>query len=320
MADIARHAGVSLQTVSRVVRKQSNVSDSTREKIMAAITALDYEPDAAAQLLASGRSRSIGVINVGEIHFGMQQLFISIEAGARKTGKYVVSASAPENDTPELIAALKYLRARGVLATVVVTQNPTIIPVIERADFSQGVLVISGRHHLSNFVTIGFDQVKGARDMTRHLLDSKHSILHVAGPLATQDAMERLAAYQEACKKAGVPARWVSANGWSAEHGYQVGKEVDPIPDAVFAASDQLALGYMRALHERGHKAGSDYIIGGFDDIDSAQYLWPSLTTVQQNYSALADAVINTLNSIIENRPVHSIEIPTSLIVRESAP
>lgn len=318
MADVARRAGVSLQTVSRVVHGHSSVSDATRSRVQVAIDELNYEPNISAQILASGQSRSIGVITVGDLSYGMQEIFVSVEARARWAGRYVVSASAPENDSQALVAALKYLQARGVLATVVMAQNPFIIPLLERTALSQGILVMSGRHHLSNYVTIGFDQISGSCELTRHLLSLTDSILHIAGPLSAQDAMERLAAYQQVCAEAGVPARWLSAHGWSAESGYKVGLELNPVPKAIFAASDQIAIGVARALGERGLEIGRDYYLGGFDDIAEAAYLRPSLTTVRQDFSALAEAIIAALEAIIAGEQPAAQEIPTVLVVRES--
>lgn len=319
MADVARRAGVSLQTVSRVVRGHSNVSDATRERVEAAIELLDYEPNISAQILASGQSHSIGVITVGDLSFGMQELFVQVEARARVAGLYVVSASVPENDSQALVTALKYLKARDVLATVVMAQNPFIIPVLERSNAGQGILVMSGRHRLSNYVTIGFDQISGSQQLTHHLLKSADSILHIAGPLSAQDAMERLAAYQEVCAEKKVPASWVSANGWSAESGYLAGRDIRLVPQAIFAASDQIAIGVARALSEKGLQAGKDYLLGGFDDIAEAAYLIPSLTTVKQDYTALAQAVMNTLETIISGEIPAPIEIPTHIVLRESA-
>lgn len=318
MADVAKQSGVSLQTVSRVVRGLTNVSDATRARVQAVINELGYEPNISAQILASGQSRSIGVVTVGDLSYGMQELFVSVEARARRTGRYVVSASAPENDSQELISALKYLQARGVLATVVMAQNPFIIPLLERTATSQGVLVMSGRHHLNNYVTIGFDQISGSCEITRHLLTLSDSIVHIAGPLSAQDAMERLAAYQQVCAEVGVPARWISANGWSPESGYRVGLELNPVPKAIYAASDQIAIGVLRALAERGFKVGKDYYLGGFDDIPEAAYLYPALTTVQQDFSALAKAIIDALEEIIAEKNPPAVEIPTRLVIRES--
>lgn len=319
MADVARRAGVSLQTVSRVVRGHSNVSDATREKVEAAIELLDYEPNISARILASGQSHSIGVITVGDLSFGMQELFVQVEARARVAGHYVVSASVPENDSQALVAALKYLKACDVLATVVMAQNPFIIPVLERSKAGRGVLVMSGRHRLTNYVTIGFDQVSGSQELTRHLLKSAETILHVAGPLSSQDAMERLAAYQEVCADENVPASWVSANGWSAECGYLVGRDIRPVPQGIFAASDQIAIGVARALSEKGLQAGKDYLLGGFNDIAEAAYLVPALTTVKQDFNALAEAVMGALKRIISGEVPTSTEIPTSIVQRESA-
>ena len=154
--------------------------------------------------------------------------------------------------------------------------------------------------------------------MVRHLLTLSDSIVHIAGPLSAQDAMERLAAYQQVCAEAGVPARWVSANGWSAESGYCAGKELNPVPQAIFAASDQIAIGVARALWERGLEIGRDYYLGGFDDITEAAYLRPSLSTVQQDFSALAEAIIAALEALIAGKDPEHQEIPTRIIVRES--
>ncbi|XCB29799.1 LacI family DNA-binding transcriptional regulator [Arcanobacterium hippocoleae] len=320
MADVASRAGVSLQTVSRVVQNKANVSKATRERVQAVVRELNYEPDINAQILASGRSRSIGVITVGDIYFGMQKLFTAVEARARRAGRYVVSASVPENDPSELVSAMKYMRARGVLASVVLAQNPAIIPVLENTPVNRGVLVMSGKHRLSDYVTIGFDQVSGSRELTAHLLSSTDSILHIAGPLSAQDAMERLAAYQEVCAEAGAAARWVSANGWSAEAGYNLGRDLNPVPQAIFAASDRIAIGLMRALSERRLEAGKDYLLGGFDDIAEAAYLRPALTTVRQDFSLLAQEVIANLEEIIAGKEPCAVQVQTALIVRESAP
>lgn len=322
MADVARRAGVSLQTVSRVIHNHRAVSPTTRARVQEAITALDYHPDIAAQRLASGSSRSFGVVTVGKLHHGMRSTFSEIEAHARADGYFVLSASAPPQDLEALSDALSYVNGQRVLASVIIVQDPACLPLLSRLVSGRGVLVMSGGHRLDGFTTVSFDQAQGARLATQHLLDhcQAASLVHVAGPLDSQDSLDRIGAFEACARAAGAAGRWFCAEGWSAWHGYQAGKKLlsQGVPEGIFASNDQLAIGIMRALFEAGARAGTDYRIVGFDDNPSSSFLQPSLSSVCQNYDLLASEIITALRAIVAGEPAPDVLIPTVLHPRES--
>ncbi|MEW6921621.1 LacI family DNA-binding transcriptional regulator [Trueperella pyogenes] len=320
MKDVAQLAGVSLQTVSRVIRNHPAVAPQTRDRVQTAIKELDYHPDISAQNLATGRSRSIGVITIGRLQHGMRSTFAALETSVRSHGRFILSASASEDDPESISDAFGYLHGQGVIATIVIVQNPAVLPHISQARPGPGVLVIGGGHRLAGLSVVTFDHGAGARAATKHLA-SAGEIFHVAGPLDAQDAVDRLLAFQNECKSSGILAHWKSAGAWNARSGYELGRLVlaQGVPPAVFAANDYLAIGYARALAEVGKRAGRDYRLVGFDDIPVAAYVDPSLSSIRQDYGLLAEMIVEALDEAISGERGEPRLLDTELIIRESS-
>ncbi len=323
MMDVARAAGVSAQTVSRVIHRSSSVSEKTRQRVEQAIVELNYQPNISAQHLASGGTNTVGLLTIGHIYHGIRSTYIAIEQKLRSDGMFLVSASAPEDDSDGIIAAINYLKRQRTLALIVLLQRADVLPLLTRELQGQsGVLVMSGGHRIPNFVTISHNQIPGTTQVTEHLIEQCDGIgfLHVAGPLQAQDSMERLATFQEVCHSHGVVPRWISAAGWSAKDGYDVAQEILAHPPrAIFAANDDLAIGIAHALCEKGLIAGKDYALAGFDNLSTAAYLNPPLTSVTQNSSELTTPILNAIKAIRSGDTPDSFSVPTTLVIRESS-
>lgn len=323
MTDVARAAGVSAQTVSRVIHRSSSVSEKTRRRVEQAILELNYQPNISAQHLASRGTNTVGLLTIGHIYHGIRSTYIAIEQELRSDGMFLVSASASEEDPDAIIAAINYLKRQRTLALIVLLQRADVLPLLTRELTGQsGVLVMSGGHRIPHFVTISHDQIPGTTQVTEHLIEQCEGIglLHVAGPLQAQDSVERLTTFQEVCQRHRVVARWVGAAGWSAHDGYEIAREIlaHP-PTAIFAANDDLAIGIAHALYEQGLTAGKDYALAGFDDLSTAAYLNPPLTSVTQKSPELTKPILNAIKAIRSGDTPDSFSVPTTLVIRESS-
>lgn len=323
MVDVAQMAGVSQQTVSRVVAGHKSVRDSTREKVLLAISALKYKPNYAAQLLASGTSRSVGVITVGPMLEGFGATFISLERVLRTYGRYVLSASAPDESLNSVLEALAYLHSQCVTAIVVVCQNRKVPSVIAEHTEVPLILVMSGKPKVPGVTTVSLSQSRGAREVTEHLLSSGYKkVVHVAGNLQHEDAALRAKVFSRVCDENGIIGEVIKADGWSAEKGYDAAGRYlknNEMPQAVFAANDYLAIGVMRAFLDAGYTAGKDYALAGFDNTAICDYISPRITSVHQDYDAIALTITEQIEQIALGAPVSDVEIPSRLVVRGSS-
>ena len=287
LSDVAEAVGVSSQTVSRVLNNHPSVRPETRQKVLAAVQALGYEPNLAARSLASGSSGAVGILLTAGLSHGMASTFSAIARAVRERGDTFV------------LAILSSQRHRG--------------PV---------VAIISGQHEFSELSTVSIDQSLGARLATEHLLAQGRSrLLHVTGDLSWQDASERLAAYQSVCAQAGVPGRWVGTDAWTGEAGAKVARRLldSGLPDAVFAANDDIALGLCHELLAAGVRIPDDVAVVGFDDIPLARWATPSLSSVTQDFDALGRAALSLSDELVEGAPAHSICLEPTLVVRASS-
>jgi DNA-binding LacI/PurR family transcriptional regulator len=291
MRDVAHLAGVSHQTVSRVVNDHPNVRSETRARVLAAMRALDYQPNAAARTLATNRSQTVGLVTFDTTLFGPSFMVLAIERAAREAGYFVSIASAREPDVPQVRDAIRRLREQAVEGIVTLApvaaawtalrQEPLDVPIV--------VLGIGPAGH-ADVPTVSVDNAAGATLATRHLLGLGHrTVHHVAGPANWPEARERLAGWRATLEEHG---RWVPAplaGDWSAAAGYAAGRDLAARPEvtAVFCANDQMAIGVLRALYEAGRRVPRDVSVVGFDDVPEAPYLLPPLTTVRQDFAEL---------------------------------
>ena len=321
MADVARLAGVSHQTVSRVVNGQPNLRPETRDRVLAAIQQLGYRPNTAARSLVTRRSGTIGVIGSKSGFWGPSTVHRTIQAAGRAAGYFVSSASLQSLTREEFVDAMNHLRDQHVEGIVLIAATDEAVDAA-RAQVDQGVpvVVVEGDEAKAPW-TVGVDQVAGAVLGTRHLLDLGHvEVVHLAGPLSWTEARARLQGYQDAMYGAGLRPAVQIEGDWTARSGYEAGRAIAGRRDvtAVFCANDQMALGLLRALSEAGLSVPGDISVVGFDDIPEAAYLIPPLTTVRQDFTAVGQRAIEILRAAMSGAVSPGRLIQPELVVRAS--
>jgi DNA-binding LacI/PurR family transcriptional regulator len=302
MVDVARLAGVSHQTVSRVLNNHPNVRAETARRVRAAITELGYRPNRAARALVTGRSQVLGVIALNTTLYGPASLLTAFEQAAASAGFAVSVGSVASLDRQSISAVAERHLDQRVAGIVV------IAPVASAADAVAGLtadvpLVTVDGDPARPAANVTVDQAAGARAATRHLLDAGHrTVWHVSGPADWFDSAGRVTGWSETLRAAGAEVPPVLPADWSAAAGYRVGQTIARIPEvtAVFAANDHLALGILRALHERALRVPDDISVVGFDDVPEAGYFIPPLTTVRPDFHAVAERVLTVLLTQIE--------------------
>jgi DNA-binding LacI/PurR family transcriptional regulator len=321
MTDVAELAGVSHQTVSRVLNHHPNVREQTRLRVLAAIQELGYRPNRAAKALATGRTESLGVIAQPSTLYGPASMQSAFGQAATEAGFSVNVASLRALDVASMSAAVDQLLDQQVAGIAVLA--PVMIPDAALAavpDDLPVVLIDADPGQRRSNVRV--DQFEGGRTATRHLLDAGHpTVWHVSGPADWFDSRDRLAGWRAVLQAAGAEVPPVIPADWSARAGYQAGQMLARMPEvtAVFAANDHLALGILRALAEHGRRVPDDVSIVGFDDVPEAEYFWPPLTTVRQDFETLARAALELLAGQLRGEPPgQSRTVPVELVVRAS--
>ena len=322
LRDVAELAGVSYQTVSRVINQHPNVARHTHERVMSAIRQLDYRPNQAAQMLATGRSYMLQLI-MFDIRYS-DPLPEMIYA-ARKAGyTLLISELSPFAPEEEIYTALDDLTARMIDGLVVYTPRP-FSPYAEMVRLCRGVpFVLVGAAMGIKSPSVVFDQRHGCELAVQHLLDLGHKrIAEITGRSQHIDAQLRHDTMEAMLRKRGLPMGPRAMGDFEVPSGYAAAKELldggEPFT-ALFVANDRMALGALRALHERGIRVPEDVSVVGFDDMGEAAYLTPPLTTVRQDLQVLAHQSIEYLVSMIANptMPVQQRVLYPELIVRGS--
>jgi DNA-binding LacI/PurR family transcriptional regulator len=303
MGDVARLAGVSHQTVSRVINASSSVSPATRERVLDAMRQLDYRPNPAAKSLVTGRSRTLGVVSFDTTLFGPASILASIEQAARAVRYAVSVVSLTTVDRASVLDAVERLRDQSVAGIVVVAPTAAAFAALRVVPPHTPLVAVQGDPRL-DVPVVAVDQVHGARMATEHLLRLGHAtVWHVRGPKGWPEASGRVQGWREALRAAGVaPPEAPLSGDWSAASGYRAGLALAQRPQvgAVFVANDLMALGLLRAMHERGHKVPEDVSVVGFDDIREAAYLTPPLTTVHQPFDEVGRRSLQLLMEQID--------------------
>lgn len=323
MTDVAARAGVSHQTVSRVLNDPELVRPATRARVLEAIAALGYRRNLSARALATNRTRLVGVINAGVSYFGPSHTTWAIEAAARAAG-YATVASAVEDATANPDDTLDFFLNLAVEGLIIVAPTIEVATVIRPLAGSLPIVIIAtGLDAPEPMHVVAVDHEQGARDATRHLLDLGHrTVAHIAGPDNWFDARARLSGWQAEVRRAGAPELEPLPGGWDARDGYAAAERMLALPErptAVFAANDLLALGLIRRLHEVGLRVPEDVAVVGYDDSAGSDYFTPALTTIRQPFDTVGNRAISVLIKTIEGaNPSNMLIVPT-LIVRESS-
>jgi DNA-binding LacI/PurR family transcriptional regulator len=290
MEDVASVAGVSHQTVSRVLNGFPKIRPETRDRVLAAIEELGYRRNTAARTLVTRRSGTIGVITADMNHFGPANTMLGLESASRAAGYGLSLAGLPEISATSLRAAVDDVLDQAVEAVVVIVAHQTALTLAQSLRIGVPLVLVEGDLSATP-LTAGVDQIEGARLATRHLVELGHrNVLHLPGPSDWLEAMARRRGWQMTLQEHGLPVPELMAEGdWSARSGYESSRAMlgDHRPTAVFAANDQMALGLLRALHEAGLRVPEDVSVVGFDDTPESGYFTPPLTTIRQDFHEL---------------------------------
>ncbi len=297
--DVARLAGVSHQTVSRVINDHPSLRPETRDRVQAVIDQLSYRPNPIARALGGARSRTIGVLASHGTQWGPSAAIQGIEQAARVAGHTVIITNLSSTDPRAIRDALAIHVQHKVDGLVIIAPQTRTLNEIDELALELPYVMLHSRaaddeHEL--FV----DQVAGARAVTRHLLDLGHTdVFHLAGPQEWIEAEARMQGFLREMIDADMAIRPPILGDWTAECGYRAGRELARIRDftAVFSANDQMALGLLHAFTEAGLEVPGDVSVVGFDDIPEAAHFSPPLTTVRQDFAELGRRCVARLLS-----------------------
>lgn len=322
MADVAKIAGVSPQTVSRVLNQSAGVSPMTRARVLAAVEGSGYRLNAAARTLATGHSRTLGVITLNGTFFGPVSTLYGIEQAARVAGYFVSVVSLRSLDRSSVADAIGRLQDQVVGGVALIAPYTSAAEALDDLLTDVPVVVVEGDPSVE-LATVTVDQTAGARAATEYLLSAGHeTVFHVAGPQEWQEAQRRLSGWRSALEEAGADVVSPLYGDWTARTGYEAGQVLARIPDAtaIFVGNDQMALGVLLALGEHGRRVPEDVSVAGFDDIPEAAYFIPPLTTVRQDFNQVGRAALRLLVDQIESgeRSVDRVVIQSELVVRRS--
>lgn len=329
LEEVAKLAGVSRSTVSRVVNDHPNVRPEVRERVWKVIEEVDYHPNRAARSLASRRSQIVGLVIPQEIHAVFSDPYFPILTEG-------IARACNEHDytmvlgliTPEMQHPYRRLVRGGLLDGVIVTSAVQDDPFVTRLLQDDFPFVLVGRTPQHDGVSyVDADNIGGARTAVQHLMRFGYRrIATITGPLNTIAGQDRYAGYQRGLRSSGLahdPGLVVEGN-FSEMSGNRAMQELlalEAPPDAVFAASDMMAIGALKAIRAAGLRVPEDIALVGFDDIPLATLFDPPLTTVRQSISDLGYTAATLLFENLESGGSVSpqrIILPTELVVRSS--
>jgi LacI family transcriptional regulator len=332
--DVARAAGVSVATVSRVLNGSAPVREPTRRRILDAAREMHFMPNASARSLSTRRTTALGVV-LPDIHGEFfSELLRGIDRTAQKHGRHLLVSSS-HHGLPGMSAALRAMYGRVDGLIVMAPDVPAAGLIDALPHMLPTVLVNCALVRTPSDVrlaSLAVDNFGGALAMVRHLVSLGHRrIAFISGAAHNEDAAERERGYRDAMREAGldVPAEYQPRGEFTEEGGLAAADALialSPRPTAIFAANDMMALGALALLRERGLTAPGDIAVTGFDDVPTARHITPPLTTVRVDVEALgARAVALLLEQMSDARqgshdivPPSRELFPASLVVRES--
>lgn len=322
MNDVAELAGVSRQTVSRVLNDHPSVRLATRQRVLDAIEVLGYRRNLSARALVTHRSGVIGVITTSSAHVGPASTTSAIEVAARAAGYATQLTVLDQQD--DAGKAFEHLAERAVEGLIIVAPRVWLADSVHAAaSVVPVVMVAAARRRIPRVHLAAVDQELGARMVVRHLLDTgRRTIAHLSGPADWFDAAGRARGWRDELADAGLDPGTELVGDWSSRSGYEAGLQLSagPLPEAVFVSNDQMALGLLRAFSDRGVRVPDDVAVVGFDDLEGTAFYSPSLTTVRQPFTVLGSLAVEVLtDAIAGNDPAETSTIVPTLVVRESS-
>jgi LacI family transcriptional regulator len=327
--DVASRAGVSHQTVSRVINGRENVTTETRERVLAAISELQYVPSPLARGLMGSRTHSLGMVTADVTDNTFAQAVAGAELETRRRGYYLIIASVEGEAEDDEVGYLRLMLERRVEGLIVFRPQLPLEPEQLPPAADRVPLVSIGSNELPGFTAVDVDNRGGGFEATSLLVARGHrEVATITGPQDWPSAQARLDGYREALREAGLTydeSLVEAASDWGLESGQQALARLlarSARFTAVFAHSDLLALGAIRELRSRGLAVPADVSVVGYDDIPVASFVEPPLTTMRQpmrEVGALAAKLLLDRITGDGDAPVDGpIHLPTTLVERGS--
>jgi LacI family transcriptional regulator len=324
LKDVAREAHVSVASVSRALNGTGVVTDRIRARVLEVAARLQYVPNSGAQSLMTRRTRVIGVLLPDLQGEYFAELIRGIDIAARARGLHLL-ISTSHNGPEEVGEALRAMTGR-VDGLLIMAPHIDKHALQERLQGTLPAVLISTVDTDHTHRCVYVDNAASAYAMVKHLAGCGHRfIAHIAGPAGNVDAQERLRGYRDALAHELPGAREYLVQGnFTEDSGYRAGCEIlaqARRPDAIFAANDMMAIGCLYALTEAGVNVPRDVALAGFDDIPTARFVSPPLTTVRVKIADLGSRALERLATWIENpdEPNSFTEtVPAELVVRAS--
>ncbi|MCC2592431.1 LacI family DNA-binding transcriptional regulator [Tessaracoccus sp. OS52] len=299
MMAVARLAGVSHQTVSRVLNQPETVRPVTQEKVLAAMRELGYSRNLAARSLVTQQTSLLGVVWTGAHFLGPSSTVGGIEVAARAAGYSTLVGALEEFDEDEVADLFRIFRDRGVEGLAVVAPYERVEELARRGAAGIPTVLVADVGPHPDFHVASVDQELGGRLATGHMVERGcRRILHISGPLDWFDAQARARGWQRTLEEAGLEVLPVMEGDWSPDSGYALGQELlatAELPDGIFCGNDGMAVGLLAALRGAGVDVPGRVSVVGFDDLAGAKYYSPPLTTVAQPFQKLGSVALELL-------------------------
>jgi DNA-binding LacI/PurR family transcriptional regulator len=321
IADVARHAGVSVPTVSRVLTGNARVSEDKRHRVEQAIAELGYRPSGAARALKLGLARTVAVLAGNTSRHGYAVTLEGIEEAARARGNAVLISVVEDTEPATIAAAMEPVLAQSLAGVVVLTFDPPGVAALSAVPRDLPLVAVAGAR-TTGIAQVVIDEDAGAAELTHHLLAEGHATVHhVSVPPSRRREDGRTRGWRRALREAGVPVPPVVPATWDPSSGVAIGRELADRAGAtaVFCGNDEIAMGVIRGLGERGRRVPDDVSVAGFDDHPLARLWAPPLTTVRQDFARMGHEAFALLARQIDAAQ-NGAPRPAARLVRHAAP
>lgn len=322
LADVAKMAGVSVPTVSRVLTGSKFVATDLNERVMRAVRELGYRPNSAARAMRSGKRSQLAVLSGGTSNYGYVKTIEGVETAARRAGMSLVIRVIKSADEADVAAAIDTVLSQPVAGLIVLEFDRAGRAALRALPTGVPVVATGGGSRRSGSVPYALiDERSGGREATEYLLGVGHrTVHHIAGPTMGKHS-GRTEGWRAALTAAGAEVPAVMPATWEPISGYRWGEKIASRDDvtAVFCGNDDLAFGLIRALTERGVRVPEDISVLGFDDQPHAAMWSPTLTSVQQDFVDLGERAFSLLTRVVDGEQglESSVTVPR-LVIRES--
>jgi DNA-binding LacI/PurR family transcriptional regulator len=319
--DVAKLAGVSHQTVSRVLNNHPSIRPETRARVEAAATQLNYHPSLAARALVTNRNSMLGFLVADSVLYGPAGMLNAMEKQARIANYYALTVAIDSSSPDSWAEGIEHLRRIGIEGLVCIAIRKEALELAVKSNRNIPIIAID-TEEVEGVTTIGIDNHFGAQMATQQLIDLGHkNILHISGPKDSIEANARLEGYTAAMKQSKLKPL-VLQGDWSIATGFRLGVDLNLSLNnvtAIFTANDNLALGLLKAMRLKGVDVPNDLSVIGFDDVPEAPYVSPPLTTVLQDFNRLGEAAMELLIFKLAGlKPAKYLALKPILINRES--